>query len=88
MTTKQMAEALGIKAYELTRAIKEGMDYHRIAFKTSKAGVNGGQWIWQVKPETVAKALEKHKSRRAKTHPKTGRPKGSKSKTGRVIDNG
>jgi hypothetical protein len=88
MTTKDMATAIGVNAYDLTRAIKEGMDYHRLAFKTNKAGVNGGQWIWSGKPERVLKAYEKHRANRAKSHPKTGRPKGSLSKTGRIVDNG
>ncbi len=87
-TTKDIAREIGLNAYDLTRAIKEGMDYTKLAFKTSTKGVNGGQWIWKAKPATVLKAYEKHKKQRAKQHPKTGRPKGSLSKTGRIVDNG
>ena len=86
-TTKDVADAIGVNGYDLTRAIKEGMDHRNLAYKTNTKGVNGGQWIWKAKPETVAKALEKHKLSRSKNHPKTGRPRGSLSKTGRKADN-
>ena len=86
-TTKDIAEAIGVNGYDLTRAIKEGMDYRKIAYKTNTKGTNGGQWIWKAKPETVLKAYEKHRKERSKKHPKTGRPKGSLSTSGRVIDN-
>jgi len=47
LTSKQMAEKIGCKYYDLTRATETGLDVKDLAFKTSDPGKRGGQWMWQ-----------------------------------------